>query len=149
MTLTPNPTKLSIMNTETASKTLRPRPLSPHLQVYSWLITNTLSILHRLTGVALCGGLVYVSAWLIIAGYYPEYYGQFTKFAGSIIGLVILAGWSVAFNYHFCNGIRHLFWDMGKGFELKNVTTTGRLVLVLTVLLTAAEWAFGLGYVNI
>lgn len=132
-----------------ALKARRPRPLSPHLQVYSWLITNTLSILHRLTGVAISVGLLYLSAWLVIAAYYPEYYEDFTNFAGSPVGIFILGGWSLAFNYHFLNGIRHLFWDLGKGFELKNVTKSGIAVVIGTLILTAAEWAFGLGYINI
>lgn len=127
----------------------RPRPLSPHLQVYSWLITNTLSILHRLTGVALCLGLVYLTAWLVIPAYFPDYYGDFISFSGSIIGIFILVGWSIALNYHFANGIRHLFWDMGRGFALPNVTATGITVLVATVVLTAIEWAFGLEYIRI
>ena len=129
--------------------TIRPRPLSPHLQVYRWLITSTLSILHRLTGVALSAGLAYLSMWLIYGAYYPEQYDDFMRFAASPLGIIILAGWSIALNYHFCNGIRHLFWDMGRGFELHNVTYTGFIVLAATLVLTAIEWAFGLGYINI
>lgn len=138
------------MNSKTTTITApRPRPLSPHLQVYSWLITSTLSILHRLTGVVLSAGLVYLSVWLIYGAYMADNYKDFTDFAASPIGLIILFGWSVALNYHFLNGIRHLIWDTGRGFELHNVTKSGYFVLVMTVVLTVVEWAFGLGYVNI
>ena len=135
------------MNSEsTPLQALRPRPLSPHLQVYSWLITSTLSILHRLTGVVLSLGLLYLSVWLIYGAYGAENYNDFIGFATSPIGLLILFGWSVALNYHFLNGIRHLIWDTGRGLEIHNVTKSGWTVLVLTVVVTATEWAFGLGY---
>ena len=93
-------------------------------------------------------GLAYLSAWLILGAYYPEAYDKFMVFSASPIGLLILGGWSLALSYHFCNGIRHLFWDLGKGFELPNMARSGWAVLVLTVLVTAAEWAFGLGYIS-
>ncbi len=138
------------MNSEATSinppaKAARPRPLSPHLQVYRWLISNTLSILHRLTGVALSFGLLLVVAWIIITAYYPGYYEDFTNFLGSPVGYILLGGWSVALFYHFCNGIRHLFWDMGKGFALENATRSGIAVLIATVVLTALAWLKGLG----
>jgi succinate dehydrogenase / fumarate reductase cytochrome b subunit len=133
---------------KTAKKIGRPRPLSPHIQVYSWLITSTLSILHRLTGVALSVGLLLIVCWLTTLAYYPESYDDFSEFLRSPIGLVMLGGWSIALYYHLCNGIRHLFWDMGRGFELKNAAISGYAVLFLTVVLTAITWAFGLGYID-
>ncbi len=130
-------------NTEKPA-TSRPRPLSPHLQVYSWLITSTLSIFHRLTGVVLSIGLLYLAVWLVIAAYYPQSYDAFADFSASPIGILIMAGWSVALYYHLFNGIRHLFWDMGKGFELKNVTRSGVAVLILTVIFTSLTWAIAM-----
>jgi len=121
------------MNSENTTKS-RPRPLSPHLQVYRWLITSTLSILHRLTGVALSIGLAVVAVWLIILAYYPEQYEQFLGFISSPFGKIIMGGWAFALYYHLFNGIRHLFWDIGKGFDLKNVTRLGYLVLLLTAI---------------
>lgn len=125
---------------KTTKKTAKKRPLSPHLQVYRWLITSTLSILHRLTGVALSAGLLLVACWLLLVAYAPESYANFSSFFRSPVGMLILGGWSLALYYHLCNGIRHLFWDMGKGFDLKNVTRSGYAVLLAAIALTAATW---------
>lgn len=127
---------------------LRPRPLSPHLQVYSWLITNTLSILHRLTGVALSVGLLLIVCWLTTLAYRPENYAGFSEFFRGPIGMIMLGGWSLALFYHLCNGIRHLFWDMGKGFELHNATRSGYAVLICAALLTATTWCLALGCIK-
>lgn len=131
-------------NTVTKS---RPRPLSPHIQVYRWLITSTLSILHRLSGVALSFGLLLVVCWLLTAAYHPENYEAFKEFLGSPLGIIMLGGWSLAMYYHLLNGIRHLFWDMGRGFDLKNVKRSGITVLVGAVVLTALTWLKGLGII--
>lgn len=133
-------TRLSTMNSNVTLG--RPRPLSPHLGIYRWLITSTLSILHRFTGVVLSIGLLYFSAWLISAAYYPKNYSEFIDFALSPLGLLMLFGWSLAFNYHFCNGIRHLIWDTGRGLEVKNVTYSGLLMLATTFIITVLEWMF-------
>lgn len=137
---------------KTAATKARPvpkkRPLSPHLQVYRWLITSTLSILHRMTGVALSAGLLLVACWLVMLAYHPEDFAEFSAFFRSPIGMIILGGWSLALFYHLCNGIRHLFWDMGRGFELKNVNRSGYAVLVAAPLLTAITWGFALGYIK-
>ena len=125
----------------------KPRPLSPHISVYKWLITSTLSILHRLTGVALSFGLLLIVCWLLTSAYHPENYDNFVKFLSGGIGRIMLFGWSLALFYHLCNGIRHLFWDMGKGFDLKNVTRSGIAVLVAAVSLTALVWLKGLGII--
>jgi succinate dehydrogenase / fumarate reductase cytochrome b subunit len=128
------------MNSKTDTLKPRPRPLSPHLQVYSWLITSTLSILHRLTGVVLSFGLLLIVAWIVTAAYAPETYDQVNTCLSSIYGKIILIGFSLALFYHLCNGIRHLFWDMGKGFELKTVTATGVTVILTALTLTALVW---------
>lgn len=133
------------MNDKTEIKKPRPRPLSPHLQVYRWLITSTLSILHRLTGVALSAGLLLIVCWLTTLAYYPEDFAEWSGYLRSPIGLIALGGWSLALCYHLCNGIRHLFWDMGKGFELKTATRSGYAVLIAAPVLTGVIWFFALG----
>ena len=138
---------MSEKNKNTATKA-RPRPLSPHLQVYRWLITSTLSILHRMTGVALSVGLLLVACWLTTLAYHPENFNDFSAFLRSPIGVLILGGWSLALFYHLCNGIRHLFWDMGRGFELQNVNRSGYAVLISAPILTAITWGFALGYIK-
>jgi succinate dehydrogenase / fumarate reductase cytochrome b subunit len=117
------------------------RPLSPHLQVYRWQISNTLSILHRATGFGLSFGLALFAAWLISAAYYPDCYAQIQALAGSIVGKLFLFGWTLAFFYHLGNGIRHLNWDMGRGFSIPEMTASGWVVVVFTLSLTVLTWA--------
>jgi succinate dehydrogenase / fumarate reductase cytochrome b subunit len=92
------------------------RPLSPHLQVYKPQITSTLSILHRLTGVGLGLGMLLLAWWLIAAAVGAEAFETAQGIFGSLIGRLILLGFTLAFFYHFANGIRHLVWDAVYGF---------------------------------
>jgi succinate dehydrogenase / fumarate reductase cytochrome b subunit len=119
------------------------RPLSPHLQVYKPQITSVLSILHRATGVALAVGTLMLVWWLIAAASGAEAFGIVQGFWGSWIGRLLLLGWSFALFYHLCNGIRHLFWDAGKGFELATVTRSGMAVIASAVILTVIAWIWG------
>ncbi len=121
------------------------RPLSPHLQVYRPQITSAMSIFHRITGVTLAFGSVIIVAWLWGLAYCPELYTCLSECAQQWYGKLVLIGWSGAFFYHLGNGIRHLFWDMGKGFELATVTRSGLLVLAFAILATAALWFTILG----
>ena len=121
-----------------------PRPLSPHLQVYRPQLTSVLSILHRATGVALAVGTLLLVWWLIAAATGPEAFGVVQTVLASWIGRLLLLGWTVALFYHLCNGIRHLFWDAGYGFELRTTYVSGWLVIVATIVLTAVTWFWGL-----
>lgn len=116
------------------------RPLSPHLQVYKPQITSTLSILHRATGFALAVGTLLFVWWLISAAAGPETYAVVEGFLSSWIGTLLLVGWSFAVFYHLCNGIRHLFWDAGRGFEIETFTRTGVIVVVAATALTVVAW---------
>ncbi len=118
------------------------RPLSPHLQVYRPQITMVLSILHRLTGVALgLGGLARVSG-LAAAAAGPRAFAQAQAIAGSWLGWLVLLGFTWALFYHLCNGIRHLFWDVGLGYELPTARLTGWCALLASLALTIAAWVF-------
>jgi len=119
------------------------RPLSPHLQIYRWQITMTLSILHRMTGVALAVGTVLLVWWLLAAAAGPAPFADVQSFIGSFVGRLLLFGWSFALFYHLCNGIRHLAWDAGWGFEIKTMTATGWLVVIASVALTLIAWILG------
>lgn len=120
---------------------VRPRPLSPHLQIYRWQIGNSLSILHRATGLALAFGLVALAFWLVaLAGGEESYRTAYRAFA-SPIGLLFLAGWSFAFFYHLFNGIRHLFWDAGWGFERAQRHASGWFAVIGSTAATAILWA--------
>ncbi|MDA1058448.1 MAG: succinate dehydrogenase, cytochrome b556 subunit [Proteobacteria bacterium] len=117
------------------------RPLSPHLQVYRWPISMTLSILHRVTGVGLGFGTLLMAYWLIAAAAGPDWFATAQTFVGSILGRLILLGFTASLMFHFCNGIRHLFWDAGKGFELSTARASGISVFLGTIILTVATWA--------
>ena len=120
------------------------RPLSPHLQVYRWQLTSVLSILHRATGIALTVGALYLAIWVICAASNPRIYGQFHSFNVSILGRIVLGGWLFCAFYHLCNGIRHLFWDAGYGFELKDAYRSGWIVVAVSLVATAVSWMAGL-----
>ncbi len=119
------------------------RPLSPHLQVYRPQLTSFTSILHRITGIGLAVGLLYLVCWLVAAASGLDAFDRLQSFNGSIIGKLLLLGWSIAFFYHLLNGIRHLAWDAGWGFELPAAYKTGYAVLVGTALLTILAWVIG------
>ena len=119
------------------------RPLSPHLQVYKPQLTSVLSILLRLIGVALALGTLLLVWWLIAAATGPEAYDTVQGFIGSIIGRLLLLGWTFALFYHLANGIRHLAWDTGRGFELATAYSTGWLVVIAAIVLTLASWVGG------
>ena len=118
----------------------RERPISPHLQVYKPQITSVLSIFHRITGVALTFGLILLVAWIFTLSLGEEYFEYFVMFIKSWFGLLILFGFTFALNYHLCNGIRHLFWDAGYGYEIETVHKSGLAVLVVSCVLTILIW---------
>ena len=120
------------------------RPLSPHLQIYRWQLTSVLSILHRATGIALAVGALYLATWVIYAAASPRAYALFQGFNMSILGRIVLGGWLFSAFYHLCNGIRHLFWDAGYGFGLKDAYRSGWTVVVVSLLATALSWVVGL-----
>jgi succinate dehydrogenase / fumarate reductase cytochrome b subunit len=119
------------------------RPLSPHLQIYKPQLTSVLSILHRITGVALAIGTLLLVWWLIAAATGPGAYDSAQSFIGSILGRLLLLGWTFALFYHLANGIRHLLWDAGWGFELSTAYTTGWLVVIVSIVLTVVSWLGG------
>jgi succinate dehydrogenase / fumarate reductase cytochrome b subunit len=116
---------------------LRDRPLSPHLEVYRWQIGSALSILHRLTGIALALGIAALAYWLTaLAGGEPDYVAAMRVFS-SPAGWIFLSGWSFAFLYHLLSGVRHLFCDVGFGFERAQRNASGWLAVLGAVVLTA------------
>ena len=118
----------------------RARPTSPHVGIYRWQIGNTLSILHRATGVALALGLPALCYWLMsLAGGELSYAAAVRVFA-SPVGILVLVGWTFAFLYHLLNGVRHLFWDVGHGFERPQRHVSGWLVVFGSIVLTAGVW---------
>ena len=112
------------------------RPLSPHLDIYQYQITWTVSIMHRITGVAMTLGLILIVAWLVAAAFSPELFSLIDGVLRSWIGMIIIFGSLWSFWYHFLNGIRHLFCDLGYGFNLSTVWRSGWVVVLGSIILT-------------
>jgi len=112
------------------------RPLSPHLQVYRPQMTSVLSILHRLTGVALTLGTLLLTWWLVAAAYGPDQFDTVQAAVGSWLGQLILWGFTFALFYHLGNGVRHLAWDFGWGFELGQLRASGLAMVAFAVAAT-------------
>jgi succinate dehydrogenase / fumarate reductase cytochrome b subunit len=117
------------------------RPLSPHLQVYDMLqMTSALSIAHRITGVVWSVGLVFLVWWLAAAAAGEASFNGAMWFFGSFVGALGLMGLTAAAWYHTLAGLRHLYWDSGRGYDLSTTYLTGRAVLIGTAALTALTW---------
>jgi succinate dehydrogenase / fumarate reductase cytochrome b subunit len=118
------------------------RPLSPHLSIYKPSITMTMSIVHRLTGVALYAGTLLLALWLIAAASDAALFATVQGFMGSIIGRLILLGYTWALVHHALGGVRHLIWDTGRGFGPERKTLSA-LTLVGSVVITIGLWVLG------
>lgn len=116
------------------------RPLSPHLTIYRKQITSTMSILHRITGVGLVLGMALAVWWLLAAATSDAYFEMVDGLLTSWIGYLILFGSTWALAYHLLNGIRHLIWDAGYGFDLEDVTKSGYAVAGGSAVLTVLVW---------
>ncbi len=118
----------------------RNRPLSPHLQVYKPQITSILSITHRITGVALVFGALVLTYWLMSATYGAEAFATAQALIGSWFGRLVMLGVVFSLWYHLANGIRHLAWDAGWGFEMPQLKASGLAVVAVAVVLTLATF---------
>ena len=119
---------------------LRERPMSPHLQIYSPLISMVMSIVHRITGAALFFGTLILAWWLAAAAIGPEAYAQFMSIADSLIGRLVLFGYTWALIHHMLGGLRHFIWDMGHGFEPASANRMAWLTVIGSVVLTLLVW---------
>ena len=116
------------------------RPLSPHLQIYRWYFTMALSIAHRITGVGLALGLVLFTWWLLALASGPEAFATVHGVMVSWFGRLILFLYTLTLFYHMANGIRHLAWDFGYGFDPGVARATGAAVLAIAGGLTVLVW---------
>lgn len=127
----------------------RERPLSPFLTIFRWPITMMTSIAHRVTGVGLIGGAMVLVWWLFAVSHGMDSYHGFYVVAASPLGQFCLYGFAWALAYHFFNGIRHLAWDFGYGFDKRLADRTGLLVIVLSFLAVGGIFALvHFGYVG-
>jgi succinate dehydrogenase / fumarate reductase cytochrome b subunit len=115
------------------------RPLSPFMN-YRWMYTNTFSLLHRITGILLSAGFFVLVYWLAAAAAGPDRYARAIATLGSPLAQVVLAGALFSFCYHLLCGIRHLFWDTGRGFDLPVARATGWAAIIGAVVLTVVVW---------
>jgi len=116
------------------------RPLSPHLSIHKLVLTATLSIFHRFTGICLSLGAVLLSIWIILIALGPAYYSKFQALSSFIGFKVFLFLWTLTIFYHLYNGIRYLFWSYGKMMELSIVYKSGYFVILLSILSTVLIW---------
>ncbi|MHC8441398.1 MAG: succinate dehydrogenase, cytochrome b556 subunit [Candidatus Eutrophobiaceae bacterium] len=116
----------------------KPRPLSPHLQIYKPQLTSVLSITHRGTGIFTCLALIAAPFWLFSVLGGPKQYAMWLAHAQSWYGTVLITAFTFSFFYHLCNGIRHLFWDAGLGLDIDVSYTSGYLAIIFSILLSVA-----------
>ena len=129
-------TRDALFNGQTSVGAAVRRPMSPHLQVYKPQLTSVLSIFNRLSGIAISAGTLLMVWWLVAASQGPVAFSHVQWFASSIVGILVLLGWTLALAYHFFAGIRHLFWDAGMGFDLPKVHRSGWAVVCATLAVT-------------
>ncbi|MET0936100.1 MAG: succinate dehydrogenase, cytochrome b556 subunit [Luteibacter sp.] len=118
------------------------RPLSPHLQVYKWQVQMASSILHRATGIILAVGSLLIVWGLGALAAGQDAFATFTACAASPLGTIVMIGWTLAFFYHLCNGIRHLVQDTGKGYAIESFVRSSWLAIIVAIVLTVATWAY-------
>ena len=121
------------------------RPLSPHLQIYRPMLSMMMSITHRITGVALYFGTILMVWWFAAAATSDSYFDLVQSLFGHWFGRLILFGFTWALIHHTLGGIRHIVWDVGHGFDLKDVESSAKLTLAASIILTIVIWAYALG----
>lgn len=131
------------LEASTTTGARRARPISPHLQIYKPMLTMMMSIVHRITGAGLYFGMLLLAWWLIAAASGPNAYANFEWFIGSLIGRLVLFGFTWALLHHMLGGIRHLIWDIGHGFEPNEREMLAVATIVGSVALTILVWIVG------
>ena len=121
------------------------RPLSPHLSVYKWQIPMALSIVHRGTGVFLSLAALLFSCWLLSIAVGPQAYLELQKHIFAWYGQLLMLGTIFSFYYHLCNGLRHLFWDIGLGLDIRQAYRSAYAVIAASLILTAMTFYISLG----
>jgi succinate dehydrogenase / fumarate reductase, cytochrome b subunit len=121
------------------------RPLSPHLQVYRPMLSMTMSIMHRLTGLALAAGFILLVWWFTAASISDDYFNLVNGFFANWFGRLVMFGFTWALMHHMLGGLRHFLWDTGRGFALNKVEWLVRANLIGSILLTILIWVIGYG----
>jgi succinate dehydrogenase / fumarate reductase, cytochrome b subunit len=119
------------------------RPISPHIDIYRWTLTMAMSIVHRVTGIALYAGTGLLAWWLTAIASGPPAYATFQNFAGSFLGRLILIGYTWALIHHLLSGVRHFVWDLGYGYDPAAREWLTRAALIGSITLTILLWVIG------
>src|SRR5471032_1154822 len=135
--------RMAELEADTTPGPQRSRPLSPHLQIYKPMLTMMMSIVHRITGSALYFGMLLLAWWLIAAASGPNAYANVEWFMGSLVGRLVLLGYTWALLHHMLGGIRHLIWDLGLGFEPAEREFLALATIVGSIVLTLIVWVVG------
>ncbi|WP_375547970.1 succinate dehydrogenase, cytochrome b556 subunit [Oceanicaulis alexandrii] len=133
-----------------ANQSVDPRPLSPHLQVWRWHATMASSIFHRASGSINYIGAILVTVWLVLLAAGPDAYAVFETLMGGPVGLLVklaLFGFTLSLVYHLFNGVRHLVWDLGKGFDPKGSNQRSMMIIIAAIVVTVAIWFLAGGIV--
>ena len=131
------------LEARTTAQAQRTRPLSPHLQVYKFMLTYVMSGFHRVSGFVLYFGVVLIAWWLVAAASGPNAYANVEWFMGSLIGRLVLLGYTWALLHHMLGGVRHLIWDLGYGFEPAEREFLALATLVGSISLAIIVWVVG------
>ena len=122
-------------------------PISPHLQIYRWHISSLLSITHRIVGVINLLAIILLFFWILTFSFSENNYELFLQTINSFFGKFILIGFAWSMTFHIFSGIRHLFWDMGYGFEIKTANISGILVIFSSLVTTIIFWLLARGLI--
>ena len=118
-------------------------PLSPHIQIYNWHISSLVSICHRITGIVNITIITLICFWVALLLLGNSNYELIQNFFGTFFGKFIIIGTAWSFSFQILSEIRHLFWDLGFGFELKTSNITGLLVIFGSFILTIFIFILG------
>lgn len=133
-----------------ANQSVDPRPLSPHLQVWRWHATMASSIFHRASGSINYIGAILITVWLVLLAAGPDAYAVFETLMSGPLGLLVklaLFGFTLSLVYHLLNGVRHLVWDLGKGFDPKGSNLRSILIIAAAIVVTVGIWVLAGGIV--
>jgi len=122
-------------------------PLSPHLQIYRWHVSSLVSITHRITGILNLLGLIFICIWISSAGISQNLFEFYSIFLKSFVGKFILIGFTWSMSCHLLSGVRHFFWDLGYGYEIKTANLSGIIVILGSFVLTIIFWMIGRGLI--
>ncbi|MEX6632950.1 succinate dehydrogenase, cytochrome b556 subunit [Hyphococcus lacteus] len=126
-----------MVNSALPERPQSPRPLSPHLQIWKFTVTMAASITHRGTGMVLYGGSLLLTVWAYALAFDPALFANVANFVGSPLGFIIVAGYVWALSFHMMNGLRHLYWDTGRGLAPATATKTAWAIYIGSILLAA------------